>query len=208
MGVSHILMACPSCGAENSPEAQFCANCGIPLTEHQQHHGNPSAETEQEYGLHRCATHPEVETGLACGRCGKYICPRCMIQTPVGGRCHDCARVTKLPTYDVRPTYYIRAATVGGITAIVSGIVWGVLLSLHIPFLPWLSAIGTGYVVGEAISAAVNRKRGTGLAVVAGASMTLAALVSGLLGSVFVLGNIFGLITLGIAFYVAINRVR
>ena len=131
-----------------------------------------------------------------------------MIQTPVGGRCSECARVAKVPTYDVRPSYYLRAATAGGITAVVAGIVWGLVLSLHIPFLPWLSAIGVGYAVGEAISLAVNRKRGTGLAAVAGASMTLSALLSGLLGSVFILGNIFGLITLGVAFYVAINRVR
>ena len=201
-------MACANCGAENAREARFCANCGTLLIDHQSQQHNPRPETEQEYGLHRCATHPDVETGLACGRCGKYICPRCMIQTPVGARCSECARVTKLPTYDVRPSYYFRAATAGGITAVVAGIVWGLLLSLHIPFLPWLSAIAAGYVVGEAISLAVNRKRGTGLAVVAGASMTLAALLSGLLGSVFILGNIFGIFSLGIAFYIAINRVR
>ena len=33
-----------------------------------------------------CATHPEVETGLSCGRCETLICPRCLVQTPVGTR--------------------------------------------------------------------------------------------------------------------------
>ncbi|HEX2914551.1 MAG TPA: B-box zinc finger protein [Chloroflexia bacterium] len=38
-----------------------------------------------------CARHPEVETGLRCGRCDTPICPRCMVHADVGIRCPDCA---------------------------------------------------------------------------------------------------------------------
>ncbi len=34
----------------------------------------------------KCATHPEVDTNLRCGKCGKPICLRCLVQTPVGDR--------------------------------------------------------------------------------------------------------------------------
>ena len=172
----------------------------------------PQEQTEQqsaeELVVHRCAMHPDVETGLACGKCGKYICPRCMIQTPVGGRCSSCARVTKLPTFDVTPTYYVRAGAAGVVVALLAGLVWGFLLSATGFFLAWLLAIGVGYLVSEAISVAANRKRGTGLAVIAGASMLIFALFSGLLAWVFLLGNIFGLFSLGVAFYIAVSRVR
>src|SRR5918998_2748126 len=38
-----------------------------------------------------CADHPDVETRLRCSRCGKPICSRCGVRTPVGMRCPDCA---------------------------------------------------------------------------------------------------------------------
>lgn len=160
---------------------------------------------EQEYVLHSCSFHPEVETALGCGKCGKYICPRCMIQTPVGARCPDCVNVTKIPTFDVQPSYYLRAGLTGGVVAVMAGILWN-LLSIYIPVLAWVLALGVGYVVGESISVAVNRKRGTGLAVTAGFSMGLAVIASGLL--VAVMTNLICLLFVGIAFYIAINRVR
>jgi hypothetical protein len=51
----------------------------------------------------RCAAHPKTETYLRCGKCEKPICPRCMIQTPVGARCRQCAGLRRLPMFDVRP---------------------------------------------------------------------------------------------------------
>ncbi len=41
--------------------------------------------------LNYCAKHPNVQTALACGKCGRFICPRCITHTPLGMRCADCA---------------------------------------------------------------------------------------------------------------------
>ena len=174
--------------------------------EQPQHQEHSEPEGEQEYGLHRCSLHPDVETRLACGRCGTYICPRCMIQTPVGARCGECAMVRKLPTFDVKPAYYFRAAVAGGVVAVVGGVIWGLLLNLHVPFLPWLLAIGVGYLVGEAISVAANRKRGSGLALTAGVSMALSVVVMLLFSPPI---NIIFLVLVVIAgLFMAISRVR
>jgi predicted CDP-diglyceride synthetase/phosphatidate cytidylyltransferase len=125
----------------------------------------------------------------------------------VGARCKNCARVTTIPTFEVKPSYYLRGVLAGGLTAIVTGLVVLILLTTFssLPFLASILAIGAGYLVGEAISTAVNRKRGTGLAVVAGGCMVLFSVASGL---IFFLGSFFGLLTLGFAFYSAIKRVR
>jgi membrane associated rhomboid family serine protease len=38
----------------------------------------------------RCYRHPDVETGVHCTRCGRPICPDCMIPAPVGHQCPTC----------------------------------------------------------------------------------------------------------------------
>ena len=37
-----------------------------------------------------CATHPDIETALSCGRCSLRICGRCVVPTEVGTRCRTC----------------------------------------------------------------------------------------------------------------------
>jgi membrane associated rhomboid family serine protease len=39
-----------------------------------------------------CYRHPDRETNVSCSMCARPICPDCMISTPVGMRCPECAR--------------------------------------------------------------------------------------------------------------------
>ena len=73
----------------------------------------------------KCTYHPDVETNLRCSKCGKPICPRCLVETPVGARCPDCARLYKLPTFNIAPHHYMRAIGVGVGLAIGFGLFWG-----------------------------------------------------------------------------------
>jgi membrane associated rhomboid family serine protease len=41
-------------------------------------------------GVEPCYRHPKVETGVHCTRCGRPICPDCMIEAPVGFQCPEC----------------------------------------------------------------------------------------------------------------------
>jgi len=117
----------------------------------------------------KCATHPEVETTLRCGKCGKPICPKCLVQTPVGSRCRDCAGLYKLPTYRVSTAYYLRAAGASLGTAIVLGAVWGFISKfLSFGIFTLFIAAGIGWVIGELTGLAANRKRGLWLAVIGG----------------------------------------
>ncbi|MFC5668465.1 rhomboid family intramembrane serine protease [Kitasatospora misakiensis] len=38
----------------------------------------------------RCYRHPEQEAGVGCSRCGRPICPRCMVNASVGFHCPEC----------------------------------------------------------------------------------------------------------------------
>jgi len=160
----------------------------------------------------KCATHPEIETNLKCGKCGKPICPKCMVQTPVGARCSDCARLYKLPTYRVSAKHYLRAVGTALGMAIVCGVVWG-LIGSFVPFifLNLLLAAGAGYAIGEVVSLSVNRKRGTGLATIAGIAVAISYLVSLLLpwGLPFGLSfHFLDLLALALGIYIAVSRLR
>ena len=127
----------------------------------------------------QCAKHPDVETNLACGKCGKPICPKCLVQTPVGMRCAECANLKPLPTYQVSPGYYLRAVGAGFGIAAGCGLAWGAInLILPFYFLRLFVAAGAGYAIGQVISLAVNRKRGVGLAVVSGVSAALSFVIA------------------------------
>ncbi len=42
-----------------------------------------------------CSRHGDRETLLMCGRCGQPYCTACLIHTPAGQRCHQCAGVSR-----------------------------------------------------------------------------------------------------------------
>ncbi|HEY51045.1 MAG TPA: hypothetical protein G4O20_04490 [Dehalococcoidia bacterium] len=168
----------------------------------------------------KCAAHPGVETNLRCGKCGKPICPKCMVQTPVGARCPECARLYKLPTYRVSTIYYLRAIGTALGMALVTGVLWGVI-SQFLPFffLNLLLGAGVGYVIGEVVSRAVNRKRGRGLAAVAGAGVAVSYLIALFFPLILPIGRFFSLpfglfpillalasVALGI--FIAVTRLR
>ena len=155
----------------------------------------------------KCAYHPDVETNLRCGKCGKPICPKDMVQTPVGAKCPDCAKLYKLPTYQVSGRYYLRAVGAGLGMAIVCGILCAALGLIRFPFLNFVLAAGVGYVIGEVISKAVNRKRGTGLAIIAGGCVVISYFIS-ILSPWGLHFGLFDILALALGVFLAVNRLR
>jgi hypothetical protein len=137
-----------------------------------------AASAPTEVGPWRCAADPSVETYLRCGRCDTPICPRCMIQTPVGARCRTCARIRKLPMFVLSPTDYLKA--IG--TALAASIVCGAVVTLVLHLAPFLGILrfflmaGLGYAVAEALLR-FTRKRGTVVGVIAGLAVVIGVIV-------------------------------
>lgn len=156
----------------------------------------------------KCTYHPDVETSLSCGKCGKPICPRDMVQTPVGLRCPECARLKKIPTYQVSGAHYLRAAGAGLGMALVCGAAWG-LLANFVPFflLDILLGAAAGLAIGEVMGLAVNRKRGTGLAVMGG----IAVVISYIIGIIVPWGmyfSFFDILAVAAGVFMAVIRIR
>jgi hypothetical protein len=106
-----------------------------------------------------CYRHPSRETAVSCSNCERPICTDCMVYTPVGIKCPDCARLPRSAIVRLRPDRAARAvaAAIGVGTAMGIGIV--VLQGVGLFFaliLGWLIGIG----MGEAVLAASGRYRG------------------------------------------------
>ena len=141
-------------------------------------------EEQVEEQVVTCAAHPDTPSNLRCSKCDKAICPRCLVQTPVGARCADCAQLKKLPIFQVGARHYAKAIAVAVGVGILAGLIWGVL-----PFRGFFVIIisgAIGYAVGEAVSLITNRRRSLGLKAVAVFGVAVAYVV-GLMGVGFIL---------------------
>jgi len=181
---------------------------------------NQPPEIEAEPQALRCKNHPGTETYLRCGKCGEPICAKCVVITPVGARCRECAQLKRLPTFVLTPGDYARAIVAMLVAAVGGGIIASFLAGI-IPFGGILIPIGLGFVIGEAVALATNRKRATPLKVIAAIGVVLAfplqmhplgtygmgsffALAMASFGVLFV--NPFGLIGLVLGIIVAVRR--
>jgi hypothetical protein len=131
------------------------------------------------------------------------------VQTPVGARCRECARLYRLPTYRVSTVYYMRAAFTAIGAAAACGALWGYLDNV-IPYFYIFNIIlggAIGYACAEVISLVVNRKRGVGLAIVAGAAVLLAYMVAIIVPWGFTF-SFFDLLAIAAGIVVAVTRIR
>ena len=133
-----------------------------------------------------------------------------MVQTPVGARCRECARVSRLPTFQVPAVYYLRAAGAAVGAAVVCGLLWG-FLEGFIPYFYIFNIIlggASGFAIAEVMGLAVNRKRGTGLAVIAGFAVLVSYLIAVLIPWGLGGFSLFDLLAIGAGVFVAVTRIK
>ncbi|OPZ84627.1 MAG: hypothetical protein BWY76_01764 [bacterium ADurb.Bin429] len=73
----------------------------------------------------RCYRHPKVETYVSCSRCGRPICPDCMLEAPVGFQCAECFYPTGTGGSAQAPREMARAMRF----AIILALGWSLLLA-------------------------------------------------------------------------------
>jgi len=156
----------------------------------------------------QCPRHPEVQTALRCSRCETPICPRCLVQTPVGARCKDCARIGKNPIYTLSAGNAAKAAAASIVGGVVMGVIWGlVLLPFSFGFLSIFVGAGLGWVFTRLLEVVTRRKRGPHMVAFAMMGIGIAWVMQPLF---FVpLGvALYGLVAAGVACYFAYQSLR
>jgi hypothetical protein len=162
-----------------------------------------------------CYRHPSRETAISCSNCERPICPDCMVYSPVGIKCPDCARQPRSAIVRLKPQRAARSVAVAlGLGAAMGvGIVFLQAIGLFFALiLGWLIGIG----MGEAVLAASGRFRGRETGWIAVAGCVWAYLFPYLLFYGANVGDVanslsrapFVVLGAGIAAYVAYNRTQ
>lgn len=204
------VVNCTSCNTKNLDNAAYCVLCGDKLELGFEEIDQGKAKYVDPGSLW-CFLHPNVETVLRCGGCERPICVTCVVQHPVGVRCRECARLRKLPQFDVSPLFYARAVGAGIVLAF-AGLAVLVVLAVTLRGLGFsvvlLGLVAVGYVVGEGVSRAVNRKVSRGLQYIAAASVILAYVLISIAGIINTSGGLYGILALAVSIYVTVSRIR
>jgi hypothetical protein len=118
-----------------------------------------------------CANHPRTPTSLRCNKCGKPICPKCAVLTPVGYRCRECVSQQQ-QVFETARWYDYALAVV--LAAPLAGVAGALLLNLSY-FVIFLAPVAGG-VAAEVVRWAVRRRRGRYLPLAAAAGFVLGCL--------------------------------
>lgn len=129
----------------------------------------------------RCSYHPDVETELTCTECGKPICPREMVQTPVGYKCPEDARAARSQYVYLKPAQAVRAA----VAALAVGLAGAALLAF-VGFGGLLGGLLWGLLAAEVVRRASGGHRGSAVAGIAAAGIGVGWLASLPLGGLWI----------------------
>jgi len=129
---------------------------------------------EPQTGPTVCAVHPNVETTLRCNKCGRYMCARCSVLTPVGYRCKECVHQQQDVYFTATQTDYLVAAAVAFVLSVPVSYVIPRLFLFGVIIL----SVPAGGLIGELVFRAVRKRRGRYLWAVAAAGTIAGALMA------------------------------
>lgn len=122
-----------------------------------------------------CQVHTDTQTGLRCNNCGRLMCAKCAVQTPVGYRCQQCVRQREQTFYNADTLYYVKLV---GVIAVMSaaGAFFAQFIGFFI-FVFFISAAAAG-VISEAALRVTKAQRGAYAGPAAAAAVVLGALIT------------------------------
>ncbi len=158
--------------------------------------------------VYACAYHPDRETTLRCGRCGRPICTQCAVLTDVGYRCPDCVAELRGRFYHATPRHVVTALLAAAGLGWLAGLVGGVLASfLGIWSIFLVLPLAGG--VAEGIWRAGARHRAPHLHVYAAVVVLLTGILGVFSGLFFLPINLpFALIAVAVVTAVVYRRVQ
>lgn len=147
------------------------------------------AEQSVGAGVLFCANHPTVETLLRCNKCGKPICLKCAVQTPVGYRCRECVRQQQDVYFNAAEWDNLIALGVGFLVTLVATPLASAILGrmgFFGIFIGLFIGASAGGLLAQIIRRAVGRRRGRYLPFFALAGILLGVLLGSFVSFLFV----------------------
>ena len=130
-------------------------------------------DTDTEEELVYCTVHPNIATSLRCNRCGRPMCTRCAVKTPVGYRCRECVREQQDKFFDAQMRDYLIA---GVVALVMSFVAAAILARIGWFIIVFFLAPAAGGLIGRAIFRLTGRRRGRYTGAVVGTCVVLGAL--------------------------------
>jgi hypothetical protein len=168
----------------------------------------PTDPVEANQAVTVCYRHPDIETGLRCNRCGKPICAKCAVRTPVGFRCPDCVREQQDKFYTGGNLDYVVAVVIALPLSLIAAGVFTFIIG-NFGFFSWfisfIAAPVVGGMIAETVRWAVRRRRSRYLG-----GLTAACLVLGAIPFIVMTllsGNWFGLVAPGILLFLGAGTI-
>ncbi len=130
------------------------------------------AEEQSEEEVLYCTVHPTVQTTLRCNRCGRPMCTKCAVKTPVGYRCKQCVREQQDVFFNAQVIDYMIAT---GASLVISFFAAWIIARINFFLIAIFLAPAVGGVIGTVVWRLTGKRRGrytslfVGTAVVAGA---------------------------------------
>jgi hypothetical protein len=121
-----------------------------------------------------CSVHTTVETTLRCNKCGRYMCVKCAVRTPVGYRCKQCVHEQQDVYFSASQIDYIIAGAVSLALTIPAAFIASKLGF----FLIILLGLPVGGFIGEAVHRATGKRRGRYTWQVVAACIVIGALLA------------------------------
>jgi hypothetical protein len=134
---------------------------------------NVETESTEESVKLYCTVHPNVETTLRCNRCGRPMCTRCAVKTPVGYRCRECVRAQQDKFFDAQMLDYLIAA---GVSLVFSFFAAALLARIGFFLIAFFLAPAAGGVIGTVVWRMTGKRRGRYTAIVVGTGVVAGAL--------------------------------
>ncbi|WP_273841368.1 hypothetical protein [Rubrobacter calidifluminis] len=122
-----------------------------------------------------CYRHPRRETRVTCATCGRPICTECMVQTEVGIKCPEDARLPRRARAGVMKPGQLLKSLLAGLLVLLAGlVVVDFITGIHFASL-FLSFIA-GSLAGTFVNRAGGRNGGTPAMLIAGGAVLISYL--------------------------------
>jgi hypothetical protein len=109
---------------------------------------------------------------LRCNRCGRPMCSKCAVKTPVGYRCKQCVREQQDVFFNAQMIDYFVAA---GISLVISFFAAAIAARLFLLFAIFVGPVAGG-VIGTVVWRATGKRRGRYTSIFVGAAVVAGAL--------------------------------